>query len=145
MRLPYDRLVVALGAHPKQWLSPSLTDHGRSHVLTYSGARDNPDFAQLLGHVRDGRVKRLAFVKPAGASWPLPLYDLALMTAAECAAEDRSQVELSLVTPEEEPLGIFGNAASTAVRRVLEESGGDPPHGELRRASSPRMARHSSR
>jgi sulfide:quinone oxidoreductase len=45
------------------------------------------------------------------------------MTAAECAAQGRSEVELSLVTPEEEPLGIFGNAASTAVRRLLEESG----------------------
>jgi sulfide:quinone oxidoreductase len=30
---------------------------------------------------------------------------------------------LSLVTPEEEPLGIFGNAASAAIRRLLEESG----------------------
>jgi sulfide:quinone oxidoreductase len=123
MRLPYDRLVVALGAHPKQWLSRSLTDRGRSYVLTYSGARDNPDFAQLLDHVRDGIVNKLAFVKPAGASWPLPLYDLVLMTAAECAAQGRPEVELSLVTPEEEPLGIFGNAASTAVRRLLEESG----------------------
>jgi sulfide:quinone oxidoreductase len=122
-RLSYDRLVVALGAHPEQWLSRSLTDRGRSRVLTYSGARDNPDFAQLLDRVRDGRVNKLAFVKPAGASWPLPLYDLALMTAADCAAHGRSEVELSLVTPEEEPLGIFGDAASTAIRRLLEASG----------------------
>jgi sulfide:quinone oxidoreductase len=122
-RLSYDRLVIALGAHPKQWLSRSLTYRGRSHVLTYSGASDNPDLAQLLERVRDGNVSRLAFVKPAGASWPLPLYDLALMTAAECAAHGRSDVELSLVTPEEEPLGIFGNAASTAVRRLLKEGG----------------------
>jgi sulfide:quinone oxidoreductase len=121
-RLSYDMLVVALGAHPEQWLSRSLTHRGRSQVLTYSGARDNPDLAQLLDRVRDGSVSRLAFVKPAGASWPLPLYDLALMTAAECA-QGSSDVELSLVTPEQEPLGIFGNAASTGVRRLLEESG----------------------
>jgi sulfide:quinone oxidoreductase len=122
-RLSYDRLVVALGAHPEQWLSRSLTHRGRSQVLTYAGARDNPDLAQLLDRVRDGSVSKLAFVKPAGASWPLPLYDLALLTAAECAAQRRSEVELSLVTPEEEPLGIFGNAASAAIRRLLEESG----------------------
>jgi len=122
-RLPYDRLVVALGAHPEQWLSRSLTHRGRAHVLTYSGPGDNPDLAQLLDRVRDGRVNKLAFVKPAGATWPLPLYDLALMTAAERASHGRSEVELSLVTPEEEPLGIFGNAASRAIRRLLEESG----------------------
>jgi sulfide:quinone oxidoreductase len=122
-RLSYDRLVVALGARPERWLSRSVTHRGSSQVLTYSGARDNQDFARLLDRVRDGSVSKLAFVKPAGASWPLPLYDLALMTAAECAANGRSEVELSLVTPEEEPLGIFGDAASTAVRRLLEESG----------------------
>ena len=38
------------------------------------------------------------------------------MTAADCAAHDRPEVELSLVTPEEEPLGIFGAPASAAVR-----------------------------
>jgi sulfide:quinone oxidoreductase len=122
-RLSYDRLVVALGAHPEQWLSRSLTDRGRSPVLTYSGAPDNPDFAQVMERVRDGRIKKLAFVKPAGATWPLPLYDLALTTAADCASHSRCEVELSLVTPEEEPLGIFGNAASAAIRRLLEESG----------------------
>jgi sulfide:quinone oxidoreductase len=65
----------------------------------------------------------MAFVKPAGPSWPLPLYDLALMTAAQCAAYDRTEVELSLITPEEEPLGIFGHAASAAIRQLLDERG----------------------
>jgi sulfide:quinone oxidoreductase len=65
-------------------------------------------------------VNKVAFVKPAGASWPLPLYDLALLTAADCAAHDRSGVALSLITPEEEPLGIFGKPASAA---LLDESG----------------------
>jgi len=31
-------------------------------------------------------------------------------------------VELSLITPEEEPLGMFGKTASTAVRRLLDDS-----------------------
>ena len=38
------------------------------------------------------------------------------MTAAHCAAHDRSEVELSLITPESEPLAIFGTTASAAVR-----------------------------
>ena len=100
--LPYDRLVLALGAHPaREWQSEG--------VLTYHGGRDGPNYRLLLHQLREGRVDKLAFVRPAGASWPLPLYDLALMTAADCAAHNRSEVELSLITPEEEPLGIFGN------------------------------------
>jgi sulfide:quinone oxidoreductase len=114
--LPYDRLVLALGAHPeREWQA--------DHVLTYHGGRDGPSYRLLLHQISQGRVKKLAFVKPAGASWPLPLYDLALMTAAHCAAHGRSEVELILVTPEEEPLGIFGGTVSVAIRRLLEQSG----------------------
>jgi sulfide:quinone oxidoreductase len=113
--LPYDRLVLALGAHPeREWRSEG--------VLTYHGGRDGPNYRLLLHRLREGQVDKLAFVRPAGASWPLPLYDLALMTAADCAAHNRSEVELSLITPEEEPLGIFGNTASAAIRRLLDES-----------------------
>ena len=114
--LAYDMLVLALGAHPKsEWPSED--------VLTYRGARDGPSFRMLLHHLREGRVEKVAFVKPAGASWPLPLYDLALMTAADCAAHDRPDVDLSLITPEEEPLGVFGRRASAAIRGILDESG----------------------
>ena len=113
--LPYDTLVLALGAHPtREWHS--------KHVLTYHGGRDGPNFRLLLHQLREGRVDKVAFVKPAGASWPLPLYDLALMTAADSVAHNRSGVELSLITPEEEPLAIFGNTASVAIRRLLDEA-----------------------
>ena len=115
-QLPYDMLVLALGAHPeREWHSDT--------VLTFHDGRDGPDYRLLLHQLRDGRVHKLAFVKPAGASWPLPLYDLALMTAAECAAHHRSDVELSLITPEEEPLGVFGSQAAAAIRRLLDECG----------------------
>ena len=81
-------------------------------MLTYHDGRDGPDYRLLLHQLREGRVNKVAFVKPSGASWPLALYDLALITSAECAAHGRSGVELSLVTPEEEPLGIFGPLTS---------------------------------
>jgi sulfide:quinone oxidoreductase len=114
--LPYDQLVLALGAHPeREWQSEG--------VLAYHGGRDGPSYRLLLHQLREGRVDKLAFVRPAAPSWPLPLYDLALMTAADCAAHDRTEVELSLITPEEEPLGIFGAPASAAIRRLLDESG----------------------
>jgi sulfide:quinone oxidoreductase len=114
--LAYDKLVLAIGAHPdREWTSEG--------ALTYHDGRDGPAYRLLLHQLREGRINKLAFVKPSGASWPLPLYDLALMTAAECAEHDLSQVELSLITPEEEPLGIFGSPASAAVRRLLDDSG----------------------
>jgi sulfide:quinone oxidoreductase len=113
--LPYDVLVLALGACPeREWHSDG--------VLTYHGERDSPSYRLLLHQLREGRVSRLAFVKPAGPSWPLPLYDLALLTATDCAAHGRSEVQLSLVTPEEEPLGIFGSSASAAIRGLLQDS-----------------------
>ena len=114
--LPYDTLVLAVGARPeREWRAEG--------VLTFHGGRDGPAYRLLLHQVREGRVDKLAFVKPAGASWPLPLYDLALMTAADCAAHQRSEVELSLITPEDEPLGMFGAPASAAVARLLDDRG----------------------
>ncbi|MDQ2759749.1 MAG: NAD(P)/FAD-dependent oxidoreductase [Actinomycetota bacterium] len=112
--LAYDRLALALGAHPeRRW--------GSAEALTYHGGLDGPNYRLLLDQLREGEVNKLAFVKPAGPSWPLPLYDLALMTAAQCAAQHRSELELSLITPEEEPLGIFGQTASAAIRQLLED------------------------
>jgi sulfide:quinone oxidoreductase len=114
--LAYDALVLAVGARSeREWRSEG--------VLTYRDGRDGPGYRLLLHRLREGLGKRLAFVKPAGASWPLPLYDLALLTAADCAARELSEVELSLITPEEQPLAIFGNAASAALRRLLDERG----------------------
>jgi sulfide:quinone oxidoreductase len=122
-RLPYDRLVLAPGARAAKWHSRSLADRDRSRPLIYAGTHDNADYRLLLDHIAHGRVRKLAFVKPAGPSWPLPLYDLTLTTAAELAVHGRSETDLQLVTPEDEPLEVFGRGASEVVRRLLEESG----------------------
>ena len=114
--LAYDRLVLALGARPgREWRSAG--------VLTYHGGRDGPNYRLLLHQLREGRISKLAFVRPAGPSWSLPLYDLALLTAADHAASRRPETVLSLITPEEEPLAIFGAAVSAAIRRLLDEAG----------------------
>jgi sulfide:quinone oxidoreductase len=112
--LAYDMLVLALGARPeREWHTDG--------VLTFHDGRDGPAYRLLLHQLRESRVNKLAFVKPTGTGWPLPLYDLALMTAA--AAHHRPDLELSLVTPEEEPLGMFGAPASAAVATLLAEHG----------------------
>lgn len=66
---------------------------------------------------------RVAFVVPWGAVWSLPIYELALMTATYLAERGLDRVELALVTPEEEPLQLFGRAGSEAVRQLLEQRG----------------------
>jgi sulfide:quinone oxidoreductase len=117
-QLAYDSLVLAIGARPaRAWQSDG--------VVTIGGGRDDVanSYPVVLHQLRTGQIKRLAFVRPAGASWPTPLYDLALLTVAYCAAHDLHDVELSLVTPEPQPLAMFGASCSAAVRRVLNVSG----------------------
>jgi sulfide:quinone oxidoreductase len=115
IELAYDKLILAVGArfaHPTR----------AKGVLTYHGRRDGPAYRLLLRQLREGRVTKLAFIKPSGATWPLPLYDLALTTAAECRIHGRP-VELSLITPEVEPLEMFGTSASVEIRALLKGAG----------------------
>lgn len=113
-RLRYDKLVLATGAH---------VDPDYSSAFTYRDGQDGPGYRFLLKQLAQGDASRLVFVKPPGSSWPLPLYDLALMTASHCAARGRSDIELLLLTPEEEPLAVFGRSVSAAVRDLLERVG----------------------
>lgn len=115
-RVAYDRLVLAVGARPaRAWQVDG--------VLTLGGGRDGAlnGYPVLLHQLRRGQVKRVAFVRPAGATWPSLLYDLALLTGADCASRGLSDVQLSLVTPEPEPLAIFGTTVSDAIGRLLDD------------------------
>jgi sulfide:quinone oxidoreductase len=55
--------------------------------------------------------------------WSLPLYELALMTAARAREMSLSDAELTLVTPEESPLAVFGLQASEEVAKLLADAG----------------------
>lgn len=99
--------------------APAARTRESEDMVTFPDGRDGARYRRVLHHLRDGQIKRLAFVRPAGASWPLALYDLALMTANEGSTHERA--ELSLITPEETPLGIFGKPVSDAIRRLLLE------------------------
>jgi sulfide:quinone oxidoreductase len=112
--LPYELLLLAIGAQPTVSIPGSVTVKGPGYTSR---------FRTTLRDLAERRIRRVAFAVPAGASWPLPLYELALMTAADVAQRGLRKVELSLVTPEENPLELFGSAASAAVRELLEERG----------------------
>jgi sulfide:quinone oxidoreductase len=109
----YDILVIACGAVPRPWLAGALT---------FRGPADSDAFRRLLAEADNGSVRSVAFTLPAGGIWPLPLYELALLTATRLAGHDK-HVEIALVTPEPAPLSLFGEAASCAVRDLLREHG----------------------
>ncbi len=128
----YDMLLIACGALPVEAVPGALT---------FRGPADSEKFGGVLADLRDGRVRRVAFAVPPGASWSLPIVELALMTAAHAADHGLTGVELTLVTPEAEPLQLFGADAAASVRRLLDQRGiairaGASPlevvHGELR-------------
>ena len=110
----YDVLLVAIGAVPEAAVSGALT---------FRGPADTNKVRTLLQEIAAGEVRRVAFVVPWGAVWSLPIYELALMTAAHLGARQIEGVELALVTPEEEPLQLFGHAGSEAVRELLDYRG----------------------
>jgi sulfide:quinone oxidoreductase len=65
---------------------------------------------------------RLAFIVPSGASWPLPLYEVALM-AKRRADEREAGTRIAVITPESAPLALFGPAPSAAVAELLRARG----------------------
>jgi sulfide:quinone oxidoreductase len=111
--IPYDALVVACGAEPL----PALPG-----ALTFRGAADVGAFRKLLAEVDEGAIQRLAFALPSGATWPIPLYELALMTAARGRGSGRA-ADVSIVTHEDRPLELFGPQAGEAVAAMLERNG----------------------
>jgi len=110
-RLEYDALIVATGARAVV---------GVPGAMTFRDQRDIPSIRRLLADVEAGAVRRVVFALPAGTVWPLPLYELALLTARH-AQECGLALACSLVTPELEPLAVFGAQASGLVRGLLEE------------------------
>ena len=106
--LSYDVLIVASGARP---VDPF---HG---AVTFSGSlTDQERLHGIVQDVEGGYLNRIAFVMPPSATWPLPLYELALMLA-ERAFSMGAKLDLHFVTPEPSPLALFGPEASARGQR----------------------------
>ena len=111
--LRYDALLLALGAHRYDRFPPALT------------LDDSTLDEQLHGLIQDvegGYVHSIAFVAPSRMPWPLPIYELALMTATR-AYDMNIEMSVTIATPEDAPLAIFGPTVSDRVRLELEERG----------------------
>lgn len=108
----YDALLVASGARTAEAVPGALTFDGPNAVSAYR---------ELLADLEWARVKRVVFTLAPGAGWSIPLYELALLTAAHLS--DRGMTHhLEIVTPEPTPLAAFGARASRHVADLLERS-----------------------
>src|SRR3954464_11671117 len=121
--LPYDALLVATGARLETAIDDALTWGPDSDPDQLGGLLRGRQGGRARRGVEGGYPRRVAFVIPSEAAWPLPAYELALMTAREARGMGRTDVEVIVVTPEDEPLGLFGKPASEAVQATLAAAG----------------------
>jgi sulfide:quinone oxidoreductase len=102
--IPYDFLIVAVGARALPALEGTITFTGHADAAAVEAAVAEHD--------------RLAFVQPFAQGWSLPVYELALMAAAQ-----RPDAHITAVTAEPAPLAAFGDAAGEAVRALFDQRG----------------------
>jgi sulfide:quinone oxidoreductase len=113
-QIEYDVLLIACGALPM----PAIPG-----AVTFRGPADVEQIQQLLRDVATADIGSVAFVIPWGAVYSLPAYELALLTADHLERRGLGGVEIALVTPEHEPLQVFGQVASEALRELLADRG----------------------
>ena len=115
----YDRLIVAVGALRTPVLASAVTFGGASDIAPMRALLD------LIVVRGDAPVPtHLAFVVPPGPGWPLPVYELALLTARHLSRHGvRRAVELAVVSPEDRPLGLLGAEASATIANDLRAAG----------------------
>ena len=53
---------------------------------------------------------------PEGPAWSLPVYELALQTADRAFGSGFDDVTVTVVTPEQAPLEVFGASVASAVQ-----------------------------
>jgi sulfide:quinone oxidoreductase len=107
--LPYDTLVLAPGVRA----IPAYDG-----VIALGDEAGATQLRALRDEIRHGVVHSLAFVAPTSTDWLLPLYEAALITA-----NGGDPVRVSLITPEQRPLELFGASGSAAVARALQNAG----------------------
>jgi sulfide:quinone oxidoreductase len=123
----FDALLMAPGGRPVA---------GVERGTTWYPGGDSEAYGGLLRDLEEGYSKRLTIVVPPGAVWPLPAYELALMTAGEVKAMGQDDVSITVVTPEHAPLSLFGEEASAAVADELDKAGIELRTGVVAQASA---------
>ncbi len=113
-RVPYDFLLLTPGAR-MLWSVPG--------AVTFWGVADEGGVGAVVRKLRAGWLRDVVFTMPGGNSWALPLYELALLAAAVLAKSGVEDARLTVVTPEEAPLQLFGRAVGEQMTSLLGERG----------------------
>ncbi len=109
--IEYDALLLAVG--------------GR-RVSTATGAlvftdRKVDSYRRVAERLVTGESGAVVFSIPRGPTWPLPLYELALLTRRQATAYGRLP-DITICEPAARPLAVFGKEASDAVAELLVDS-----------------------
>jgi len=112
--IPYDHLVVASGAR-MLWAVPG--------AVTFWGVADEGGFGGVVRRLRRGTLRDAVFTMPGGRSWGLPLYELALLASAVLEKSGIEDARLTVVTPEDAPLELFGRAVGEQMGELLAGRG----------------------
>lgn len=108
----FDALVLGVGAR-----AGARYEHATTIDSTAAG-----DLRTLAADVVTGRVTRLALIVPERMAWPLPLYEVALMTAT-LAEEHHRELALTLITAEAAPLHACGHQVHGQMTALLRQHG----------------------
>jgi sulfide:quinone oxidoreductase len=111
--LPYDALLIAIGGVQRSPLP---------HALTFGAAGSEERMHGLVQDLEYGYVRSIAFVVPPEATWPVPLYELALMAAGR-AYDQCQHCVVTVATHERAPLEMFGPEVSQALASRLGAAG----------------------
>jgi sulfide:quinone oxidoreductase len=112
--IPYDHLLLAGGAS-RGWPIAGAT--------AFWGITEATEVEEIIERLRSGRIRRAAFTMPSVGDWALPMYELAMLTDAELSRAGVADYALTIVTPEDSPLQMFGAVVSEAVSLLLESKG----------------------
>jgi sulfide:quinone oxidoreductase len=114
--LSYDSAVICVGAR-------QVAAYERA--VTFRPSGEPLRIEEVLRAAAESEPRRIAFVAPPGATWPLPIYELALMARRRAEELELPDLECVVVTPEQAPLIMFGQLASDAVASLLTTRGID--------------------
>ncbi len=128
--LPYEALLVAC--------SPSLHP-AVAGATTWTPDADAEVTGGLLRDIEEHYSRRVALVQPQGPTWPLAVYELALLIARAASAMGIDDAVITVVTPEPAPLAAFGTRASELVSGELRAAG-----VELRTGAQSAAVRHGT-
>jgi sulfide:quinone oxidoreductase len=112
--IDYDFLLLTIGARSRPVIPGALTFWSKG---------SGQDVRGLLDELGAGLTRQVVFAVPPGATWPLPLYELALQAAAHVDEHRIYGCRITFVTPERSPLELFGKKASAEIEKLLLSRG----------------------